>query len=126
MGLLQQAADWLPGRVEVAAGETVTYTRDGTGYELTANPGRTVFASNVEGAARIQFGDGDFLIRASEFVRVGLDPATPQIGDRITRTVAGAEVNFEVQEPPTGEPEWRYSDVARTVFRIHTKYKELT
>jgi hypothetical protein len=60
--------------------------------------------------------DRDYLIRAEN-----LPFGTPRDGDRITETVDGAELTFDVQRPFTGEPAWRWSDAQRTVYRIHCK-----
>ena len=111
--LFAKANDWLTTQVQAAAGESVTYTRNATSITLTAVVGRTVFASNAEGGARIEFGDRDYLIAAAD-----LTFGTPREGDRITDA---AGLVFEVQEPGTGEPAWRYSDPDRTEFRIHVK-----
>ena len=125
--LFQKARAWLPAQVEAAAGETVLYTRGVLSAELVAVPGQTAFVSNAIDAARVQFGDADFIVRVGELERIGLTPATPKNGDRITRTIDGQAVVFEMQdpgpgEPGAGEPAWRYSGPDRYAVRIHTKF----
>lgn len=115
--LFQKASSWLPAQAQRAAGETVTYTRGAESITITAVLGRTVFAQNQEGAARIIWGDGDFLILAAD-----LTLGTPRVGDRIAVTLGGESATFEVQDPATSEPACRWSDVERTEYRIHTKW----
>lgn len=100
-----------------AAGVSVVYSRTGeTSLNLTVVPGRTVFASNLDGGARIEFGDRDYLIDASD-----LTYGEPSLGDRIAETIDGTTTTFEIVTPNTGEPAWRWSDPAHTRWRIHTK-----
>lgn len=114
--LFAKAREWLGTAVQEAAGVTVAYTRGVTSITLTAVVGRTVFVSNAEGAPRVQFGERDYLIEVAD-----LTLGTPKLGDRITETIDGTAVVFEVQEPEAGEPAWRYSDQGRTRYRVHTK-----
>lgn len=123
MGLMSRAAAMLNRNLGVAAGVSVVYTRaadPASPVTITAESGncwvgRTAFASNEVGKARLRWGDRDYLIAASAL------PAEPDEGDRITETVNGVPVTFEVCLPDTGEPAWRWSDPARTVYRLHVK-----
>jgi hypothetical protein len=114
--LFDKLKTWLPGQAAQVAGVTVTYTRGGTTRTLSALEGRTVFASQQEGAPRIEFGDRDYLIELADLTAFG----DPQIGDRITETLAGVQRVFEVRTPGTGEPAWRWSDPGHTRYRVHT------
>lgn len=116
--LFELAQDWLPDMVQLAAAASVTYARGVTTATVTAVVGRTVFASNVEGGARVEFGDRDYLITVADLVAANAAWTEPAIGDRITD--ADGKI-FEVVTPDTGEPAWRYSDPQHTVWRIHTK-----
>lgn len=120
MSLMSRGMSMLKSQLQSAAGVSVTYTRGAYSVSLTAVVGRTVFASNLQGAARIEFGDRDYLIEAADLI---LNSATvePVKGDRITEVVNGATMVFEAMIPSTGEPCWRYSDPARTILRIHCK-----
>jgi hypothetical protein len=100
-----------------AAGVSVTYSRTGqSSLTITAVPGRTVFSSNQDGGARIEFGDRDYLIEAS-----ALTYGAPALGDRIAEVIDGVTTTFEIVTPNTGEPAWRWSDPSHTRWRIHTK-----
>jgi hypothetical protein len=103
--------------------------------EITAESGaaivgRTVFSSNREGGARIEFGDRDYLILASVFDCFG----PPKEGDRIIEEVDPptaedpnafgtfvGQLIYEVMPPATGEPAVRWSDPQHKRHRIHTK-----
>jgi hypothetical protein len=67
----------------------------------------------------VAWGERDYLIPVASLVIAG-GPTTPKRGDRVTETIDGAPVTFELQTPP-GEPEWRFSDQTRTVYRVHVK-----
>jgi hypothetical protein len=118
--LFDKMRTWLPDMEQRAAGVTggVTYTRGATVLtEVPAVVGRTVFASNQMGGARVEFGDRDYLIAAAD-----LTLGEPALGDRITETIDGAAVVFEIVTPDTGEPAYRWSDgETRVTWRVHTK-----
>lgn len=114
--LFAKLKDWLPGHAAQVAGVTVTYTRGATSRTITAVVGRTVFASQLDGGPRIEFGDRDYLIEATEMTAFG----DPQIGDRIAETLNGTSRVWEVMTPGTGEPAWRWSDPQHTRYRVHT------
>lgn len=123
MGLLHRGTAMLNRCMGVAGGVTVTYTRaadPGNPVTIAAESGRawvgrTAFASNAQDKARLVWGDRDYLILASAL------PAEPAEGDRIAETVSGVACVFEVLEPDTGEPAWRWADEGRTVYRLHVK-----
>jgi hypothetical protein len=66
---------------------------------------------------RVNVADRDFLVLVSDFAAAFDNPTTPQIGDRIQ--VSGETDVYEVLEPATGEPAFRYTDGTNTEFRIH-------
>lgn len=112
MNLFEKATGWLDTMVKAAAGRTVTYTRGAESITLTAVVGQTSSVSNTEVAVMVQSGDRDYLIAVDD-----LTFGEPRSGDRIGES----GLTFEVQEPGTGEPAWRYSDPERTQYRLHTK-----
>lgn len=114
--LFAKARDWLPAQVQAAAGVSVTYTRGATSIALTAVVGRVAYRVDAEGGRRVELGDRDYLITAAD-----LTFGTPRVGDRVTETIDGAAVVFELQDTDTGEPCWRWSDPQRTEYRCHVK-----
>ncbi|VTS01568.1 unnamed protein product [Gemmata massiliana] len=98
----------------------LTYVRLAERIDLTGKAwlGRTVATrlANAGGAA-VVFGDRDYLIPKAEL------PWEPKKGDVVEHVVDGVTQKFEVLPPATGEPEWRYSDPDRTLFRVHCKHK---
>lgn len=108
-------------RVHAHAAVGVVYRRDGeTIEELTAVPARSAFeAIDAEGLTtrrRVR----DYKIDAAALVFGGL-AVEPRSGDQIDETIDGVTVTFEVYEPGRHERSWRYADVARTRYRIHTR-----
>lgn len=116
MTLFEKSRTWLPGMTQAAAGVTVTYTRGATSVTLAAVVGQVAYRVDAEGGRRVELGDRDYLILASD-----LTFGTPRAGDRVTETIDGAAVTFEAQDTDTGEPCWRWSDPQRTEYRIHVK-----
>lgn len=115
--MLAKARAFLSAGLQTAAGVSVTYARQGeTTLSLTAIPGRTVFSSTLDGAAKIEFGDRDYLVEAAD-----LTYGEPALGDRITEVIDGTTTVFEIVTPNTGEPAWRWSDPSHTRWRIHCK-----
>lgn len=119
--LFAKARDWLPAQVQAAAGVSVTYTR-AAGGTISLEPwvGRTLFSGTVEGGARVQWGDRDYIVRRDELVSGGSE-IPPALGDRLTEVIGGVSTTFEVQNPDTGEPAWRWADAARSMYRLHVK-----
>lgn len=60
----------------------------------------------------------DYFIDVKEYV-IGGELTEPHPDDQIDETIDGVVVTFQVL-PAAGEPN-RYSDVTRTVWRIHTR-----
>lgn len=116
---LQRGLDWLNTTLKANCPLSATYTRGSDSIPLTIRIGRTVFVSNRQGGTRIEFGEIDFLITATDLVVAGI-ATTPAEGDRITATIRGNGYTFELMAPG-GEPAWRYSDAYRTAFRVHCK-----
>ncbi len=131
MGRLRDGQAALVSRMQATAtsGEAVTYTRKvGGTVDLTGKAwvGRTVFSRTGQdvGAAAVVYGDRDYLIPVADLALSGT-AFEPARGDRITETVNGAALVFEIVTP-AGEPEWRHSDQTKTVFRVHTKQQRAT
>jgi len=115
--LFAKARAFMSTGLQAAAGVSVTYSRVGeTALTLTAVPGRTVFSSTLDGTAKIEFGDRDYLVESAD-----LTYGEPALGDRITEVIDGTTTVFEIVTPNTGEPAWRWSDPAHTRWRIHMK-----
>lgn len=110
----------LIGRMKQSAGVSVTYTRGGQQVTLTVWVGQTQFTRTTDDpGASVVTAERDYLIGAQDLAAAGI-AGTPRRGDKITETIAGTAYTFELQ-PSAGEPEWRYSDQARTTYRVHVK-----
>ena len=84
--------------------------------------GRTLFATQAEvGAARVEWGERDYLCSVADFQALVGVGTTPIQGDRIADVDPnGNPIVFEVQVS-TGEPAQRLSDQTRQAFRMHCK-----
>jgi len=98
----------------------ITYTRNASAVTLTASVGRTVFASQLDGKARVEFGEIDLIIDSADLVLDGIQ-TTPERGDRVSITLDGTAMTLELMVPQTREPAWRYSDPERKRIRLHLK-----
>ena len=86
---------------------------------MNATVGKTVFQIDNGYGVRERIEVRDYLIAASEMVLSG-NLILPKRGDRIRETSGTTVLLYEVMAPGK-EPEFRFSDLYRYSFRIHTK-----
>ena len=99
----------------------IVYHRGDTGSTIRCWAGRTVFPVTQEKNERLEFGDRDYLIPISEFKINGV-LSEPQENDWIEETFTNpTRVKQFRLAAPDNEPVWRYSDIQKTCYRIHTK-----
>ncbi len=118
--LLQTATEWLDGVRNDVMSHAVTYARGELSVAVSATVGSTLFQVDDGAGGTIRVTQRDFLIRCADLV-LGGEEVLPQRGDRITETVQGRNVVWEVMGPGGGEPDWRYSLPDRSTLRIHMK-----
>ena len=118
--LLDRGAAWLEDQRTRHLSRAITYVRGGSSVVLQATIGRTEFEQADEYGALRRTQSRDFLVLAKDLV-LGGAAAMPQSGDRI-REAEGARIFLYEVMAPGGEPPWRYSDVSRRTFRVHTKF----
>lgn len=124
MGLLNNAGEWLGQMLQTAGGVSVTYTRvaDQSTPAVTPWVGASAQQLEADRAKRVQWGDRDYILRASELVDGSGDQVKPQKGDRLTETIDGTVYVFEVQSAPGSASGWRWVDeTTRTMIRLHVK-----
>ncbi len=107
----------------------VTYRRPAMGsgggsggstvWELTvpATVGSTTFEVVSAAGVLERIESRDYLIGAAALAACG----PPQRGDQVIEVSGGARHTAEVLAPGR-EPHWRWSDVNRSCYRIHTKH----
>lgn len=122
MSMADRGARFLRDKIAKAFGRNVSYTRGGSTVTLKASPaaGRSLAnpaAANVQ-AVRTEATERDYLIPVTEYAAHSL--GVPQRGDRITEVIDGVTCVFECA-PRDGEPEWRWSNDERLVYRLHCK-----
>jgi len=116
MDLLEQSSAWLDDQRRKYLSRTVVYSRAGDSTEVLATVGRTTFDVSDEYGIAQHWESRDYLVLAADLAGFGL----PQRGDRITETVSGQTLVYEVLAPG-GETPWRWSDAYHRTLRIHTK-----
>lgn len=120
MTMIADAMAMIASGLEAAFGVVggVTYTPLGGAAQpgTVAWVGRTVFRQDQQqgNGASVVFGDRDYIVPVSELA------ALPKRGDRIAEVIGGVTLLFEVVAPGN-EPPWRYSDPARSMYRLHCK-----
>ena len=117
--MLQAGAAFLAAQNKAHMSQTVTYQRGDATVELKAKIGRTQRASQDTFGAQVSWEARDYIVQGDDLVLDG-ERVTPQEGDRITETLGGNTLTYEVQSFP-GEPCFRFADAYRIELRIHTR-----
>ena len=121
--LLSTGATWLEAQRRAHLTKPVVYRRPGTGGGVAqeavvpATVGKTTFEVLTAGGVLERVESRDYLIAAADLAAFG----QPQRGDRVIEDTGGSRHTAEVMAPGR-EPHWRWSDVNRLVYRIHTKH----
>ena len=121
--LLSTGLAWLETQRTRFMAKSVIYRRPGgvgvpaLDVVVLATVGKTTFEVVTAGGVLDRVESRDYLIAADALTAIGL----PQRGDRVIEDVGGARHTAEVLAPGR-EPHWRWSDITRASFRIHTKH----
>ena len=121
--LLGAGLAWLEAQRVRYLTKPVTYRRSATGggipqeLSVLATVGTTTFEVVSAAGVLERIESRDYLIGAASLAVLG----PPQRGDQVLEITAGARHTAEVLAPGR-EPHWRWSDVNRTCYRIHTKH----
>jgi hypothetical protein len=120
MHLLEWGQSWLNNQLQQFASREVVYQRGVSTLIVQATVGRTLLKlDDGYGGVLLQWTDRDFLIRAEDLVITG-QTILPQRGDRVHEVQSGVTYTYEVLAPGK-EPVWKWSDLYRSLLRIHTK-----
>ena len=120
MHLLEWGQSWLNNQLQQFASREVVYQRGVSTLAVQATVGRTLLKlDDGYGGVLLQWTDRDFLIRAEDLVIDG-QAILPQRGDTIHEVHSGVTYTYEVLAPGK-EPVWKWSDLYRSLLRIHTK-----
>jgi hypothetical protein len=120
MHLLEWGQSWLNNQLQQFASREVVYQRGVSTLAVQATVGRTLLKlDDGYGGVLLQWTDRDFLIRAEDLVIAG-ETILPQRGDRVHEVQSGVTYTYEVLAPGK-EPVWKWSDLYRSLLRIHTK-----
>lgn len=118
--LLLWGQQWLNEQLEKHVSREIVYQRGLESVTVRATIGRTLLKlDDGYGGVLMQWTDRDFLIPASTLVISG-QKILPQRGDLIIETQDAVQFSYEVLAPGR-EPPWKWSDLYRTLLRIHTK-----
>lgn len=110
--LLGSASDWLEGQRHQFLTRQITYYRGPLAQSVAATVDRSEFQSTDSNGFTFRIETRDYLILSDE-----LQGGAPEPGDRI---LEGTNT-YQVMPPQTGIPAWRYSDINRKTFRVHTQ-----
>lgn len=107
-------------RSQAGTGVPVLYARGEAAAAITATPTREQPDETLAPTQHTRSDDRqrDYLIVLADLASAGF--GLPAEGDRITETLAGEPVTFEVM-PREREPAWRWADAERTRVRVHTR-----
>ena len=120
MHVLEWGQNWLNNQLQQFASREVVYQREASTLTVQATVGRTLLKlDDGYGGVLLQWTDRDFLIRAEDLVIAG-ETILPQRGDRVHEVQSGVTYTYEVLAPGK-EPVWKWSDLYRSLLRIHTK-----
>lgn len=124
--LLQRGATWLGGKLQTAAGRTITYDRRGQTFTATGVPNKVDYEVDVDPQTglplAVTFYDWTFT-----FADLGFDnddslfEALP--GDQISETLNGVDSVYEAA-PPAKRKVMEWLDSAGTLVVVHTKLTE--
>jgi len=111
MGLLDDAATWLLGTLETAAGRAATYRRGGRRIAVT------VVRREIE-QATVDANGVDIVVRDYEItLDAAAIPWEPQAGDVIEESAGGRTIRWEVVGRGNGAA-WEWWDVNETAYRL--------
>lgn len=112
MSLLDQGAAWLLTQTQAAAGTAMTYRRGSESVSVTGVRRARIELVNDENGIPVQVRRHSIVIAASEL------EFEPRAGDRITESISGSDVTWEVLPPAEGEPSFTWWDRAQTAYLI--------
>lgn len=107
-------------RSTAGTGVDVLYARGDATVSLVATPTREQPDETLAPTEHTRSDDRqrDYIVVLADLISAGF--GVPAEGDRITETLAGEQVVFEVG-PREREPAWRWADAERTRVRVHTR-----
>jgi len=117
----------LTERFQLKASVTIVYHR-GSGLSITLPnvwPNTTLFKILDRDNQRMEWSDRDYIVPVASLILGGV-LVEPQKDDWIEETFSSpvGTLQFNVSAPE-GEPVWRYDDMQRSVYRVHTKRVKL-
>jgi hypothetical protein len=119
--MLTIGSTWLQGQRETFLSHQITYKRGSYTATPNATIGTWVFERETEQGLTTRIESRDFLITAANLI---LNNAliVPIKGDTIIETFAGKTNTYAVSAPAK-EPVWKWADMTRLTYRIHTELK---
>ncbi len=114
--LIANGAVWLAAQRAAHLSRDIGYVTGATTLTVKASVGRTEFEVVSEGGVMERTESRDFLVATADL------PAAPARGDQVRETVGSTVHLFEVMAPVQSMPAWRWADVERTAYRIHTRF----
>lgn len=113
--LFSVGAEWLDEIRRGHLSHYVSYTRGNETQPCLATVSKSEFEAQTEMGVVERWESRDFIVSYHE-----MPWPEPHRGDRITETLNGSSVTYEVMAP-RGSPVWHWADAQRTAVRIHAK-----
>ena len=117
--LIANGAAWLADQRKAHLSKEIAYVTGATTVTVLASIGKTEFEvvgeGSVGGGVMERFESRDFLVATADLLNA------PVRGDQIRETLGSTVFVFEVMAPVQSAPPWRWADVQRTAYRIHTR-----
>ena len=117
--LIANGAAWLADQRKAHLSKEIAYVTGATTVTVLASIGKTEFEvvgeGSVGGGVMERFESRDFLVATADLLNA------PARGDQIRETLGSTVFVFEVMAPVQSAPPWRWADVQRTAYRIHTR-----
>ncbi len=117
--ILNSSSDWLLQKQKGIAAQDVVYSRDDEEVTVKAIIGRTSFDLESETGAVERVESRDYIIQCDDLILNGVK-AKPKRGDKVYE-IQGEKKYVYLLLNLGNEPSFRFSDLYRKAYRIHTK-----
>jgi hypothetical protein len=116
----QWGSDWLMDQQKAHNSSPILYARGSDAVNVRAVIDGTDWGVDSGAGMVVQETSRDYIIQVADLVLPTAGQIVPQRGDKITETIAGQSLIYEVLAP-AGQQVWRWGDDFGKTYQIHTK-----